>query len=168
LSTVAPGKSLRCTKAGARPGAQRWHLAPHFTLLRLPQASTSAELSQDSGMPLWKFIVHSSCFQILPFPQNLWCNCGSSCGSHLAQLLPGHLPPPRGVLGRLACKRPKQVTSSKRRGGCGGGMRQLPTAGAAAALRTGTGKYASRYCPLPSDVCAAAYKSLVRSLARYC
>lgn len=59
--------------------------------------------------------------------------------------------------------------SSRRRGGCGGGETQLPTAGAAAALCSGTSEYAAAQVqPLPSDVSAAGYKSLVRSLPRFC
>lgn len=44
----------------------------------------------------------------------------------------------------------------------------VPAAGSAAALRTGTGEYAAQVLPLPGDVSAEGYKSLARSLLRFC
>lgn len=87
----------------------------------------------------------------------------------MGPFLPGHLVAPSRSAGFLGpAERPQQVTSSRRRGGCGRGATQLPTAGAAAVLRSGTNQYAVQVQPLLSDVSAAGYKSLERSLPRFC
>lgn len=109
-------------------------------------------------------VRHYSYFADPPFPP--WRICGRSCRPQWAQLLRGHLAPPGGVRGTPDL-RTATAGSCKRRGGCDAGVRQLPTAGAAAALRTGTGEYAAQVRPLPGDVSAAGYKNLARSLPRF-
>lgn len=129
---------------------------PTRAQLPQPQAGASAELSQRSELPSQEVECPSP--QLFRKPLlSLWCICGSSCRPQLAQLLRGHLASPGGVRGTPGLRTPT-AGSCKRRGGCDAGVRQLPTAGAAAALRTGTGEYAAQVLPLPGDVSAAGYK----------
>lgn len=67
---------------------------------------------------------------------------------------PGSPPPAAGGELQKACR------------GGDAGLRQLPTAGAAAALRARTGEDAAQVLPLPSDVPAAGYKNPARGLRR--
>lgn len=74
----------RCTLAGARPGAQRWHVAPTLARLPQPQAGTSAELSQRSGLPSLEVecpspeLFRRSSFRVgasvLPAADPIWSN----------------------------------------------------------------------------------------------
>lgn len=165
LLSVAARASPWYTRAGERPGAQRWHVAPTFAGLPQPQAGASAELSQRSGLLSLEVVCLSSSVQL--FRKSFRSVVHSACRRCPAQLLGGYLAPPRGAR-RAPGLRTPTAGSRKRRGGCVGGMRQLPTAGSAAALRTRTGGYAAQVLPLRGDVSAEGYKSLARSLPRFC
>lgn len=152
-------------RTGEQPRDQRGHVAPTVTRLPEPQAGASAELSQRSRLPSQE--VECQPLQLFRKPfHSTRCICGSSCRPQLAQLLRGRLAPPGGERGIPGLPTPI-AGSCKRRGGCDAEVRQLPTAGAAASLRTGTGEYAAQVLPLPSDVSAAGYKNLTRSLRRF-
>lgn len=152
-------------RTGEQPGEQRWHVVPTVARLPEPQAGASAELSQRSRLPSQE--VECQPLQLFRKPfHSLWCICGSSCRSQLEQLLRGRLAPPGGERGTPSLPTPI-AGSCKRRGGCDAEVRQLPTAGAAASLRTGTGEYAAQVLPLPSDVSAAGYKNVAHSLRRF-